>query len=436
MVQITPDSASFALPDKTQFIECFVIDVNGIPRGKRIPSHAWPDLVENGISFSASSLILDATGASRGPKGIGTEDGDPDAIAWPVPGTIAPVPWNQQITAQTLLTMRARDGKAFWYDPRVILQSVVDRCQANGIFPVVACELEFYLTSPQIPVSVPSAARAGNLCLHALESDSKFLHALHDALSVQNIPSGALVSEYGPGQFELNLAHGPDPVLAADQAVLQRRAARGVAASMGQHASFMAKPFAPLSGNGLHIHVSLVDENGKNRFGATGGERLLHQAIAGMQRLHAQSMAVFAPNFSAYRRYRAGAFVSLSSSWGEDNRSVAFRIPASGAAARRIEHRVAGADASPHLVMAAILAAIDYGITHRLEPGPASFGDAKIPDPQLPRDIFSALCAWENADILPGYFGADFISAFAALKRAEAQDLLSEVFPREHEFYL
>jgi glutamine synthetase len=442
----TQPSPDHTLPPGTRFIDAFVIDINGIPRGKRLTADGWARAASTGVAFSASALVLDHRGMAQGPLGIGTADGDPDAAGLPVPGLLHRVPWAREPVAQALLSMRGRDGAPLWYDPREILRAVVERCRADGLHPVVSIELEFYLVGadaagrvvplPGVRGDVPGTG-AGHLSMQHLEDHAAFLHTLHATLLAQGLPGDGLVCEYGPGQFELNLLHGPDPLLAADQAVLQRRATEGVAASMGLRASFMAKPFAALSGSGLHVHVSLVDEGGRNRFGAAGGETLLAQAVAGMQRLHAQSMAVFAPSFSAYRRYRPGSFVAMSSAWGEDNRSVAFRIPRSAPAARRIEHRLAAADASPHLVMAAILAAIHHGITQRLEPTPPATANADAAaDPGLPTDIFAALRAVEAADVLGIYLPPRFGKLFADIKRAEAADLFADVTPAEHSFYL
>ncbi len=438
--------AATALPPGTRFVDAFVADVNGQVRGKRLTASAWSQMALGGVAFSRSALILDAYGASQGPLGLGTQDGDPDGKAFPIPGMVQPVPWSENAVAQCLLSMRDAQGAPIRFDPREILRAVVERCRMDGLLPVISCELEFYLVGADgqghaIPLAgmrggVPRHG-GGHLCLQNLEDFAPFLHGVHDALAAQQIPGDGLVSEYGPAQFELNLLHGPDPILAADYATLQRRAVMGVAARHGYRASFMAKPFAQHAGSGLHVHISLVDEAGRNRFGATGGDGLLRAAIAGMQRLHAQSMAIFAPSFSAYRRYRAGSFVALSSAWGEDNRSVAFRVPRSGAGARRVEHRLAAADASPHLVLAAILAAVHHGITSGLEAGPPAQGNADVrADPGLPRDIFSALRALEAADILPAYISPEFIRLFAELKRREADSLFSEVQRVEHEYYL
>jgi len=409
-----PAPASFSLPPPTgcadasirkpQFVDVFVIDVNGIPRGKRLTAAAWELASKAGVAFSASALVLDSRGISHSPLGLGGADGNPDATGLPVAGTQHPVPWARESVAQCLLTGAGADGR-----PAPLAHS-------NG-----------GLAQPA----------HGHLGLQYLEDHSAFLHRLHDVLAAQGDLTQGFVAEYGPGQFELSTPHAPDPVLVADRAVLQRRAAQGVAASMGLRASFMAKPWAMHAGSGMHLHVSLVDEAGENRFGAAGGETVLGAAVAGMQRLHAQSMALFAPSFGAYRRYRAGEFVSLSSAWGHDNRSVAFRIPRSGPAARRIEHRVAAADASPHLVIAAVLAALHHGICQKLAPSPPTIGNAdNARDGNLPNNLFWALSTFQHGDVLPGYLPAQFPAMFAALKRAETDAVFADVQPGEHNAYL
>ena len=421
-----------ALPPGTRFVDAFVFDLNGVARGKRLPSADWPGACTAGIGFSASALVLDARGNAQGPLGIGTQDGDPDALGWPVAGQTWLVPWASQAVAQSLLSMRGGDGAPLWFDPREVLARVLARLRADGLHPVVACELEFYLVEVDargrpVPPGGASDGSAGHLGLQRIEDHAAFLHRVHDALRVQGIEAGAIVSEYGPGQFEVNLRHTDDPLLAADQAALLRRAVVGVAAAIGQRASFMAKPYAEHPGSGLHVHVSLVDSHGVNRFGAAGGQALLEHAVAGMQALHAQSMAIFAPGFSAYRRYSAGAFVSADGTWGEDDRRVAFRIPPGGAGSRRIEHRVACADASPHLVMACILAGLHHGLTQRLKP---------MASTDAPRDLVSALAAFEAGKALAGYLPDRFAALFRACKQGEMAELFAEVGDREYCFYL
>ena len=244
------------------------------------------------------------------------------------------------------------------------------------------------------------------------------------------------VAEYGIGQYEVNLRHVADPVLAADHAVLLKRLVKGVARAMGMEATFMAKPFMLQPGNGLHVHVSLVDDAGRNRFGAAGGEALLRHGVAGMQALLYDSFAFFAPNFNSQRRY-LGLFVPTSRDWANNNRSVAFRIPPGHGEARRIEHRVAGADASPHLTVAAILAALVHGVGNRLEAttpvdGRASAGG----DPDFPGDLIVALDRLEQSAALGRYIPARFLKIYSESKRGEYLELLEDIFPREYDFYV
>lgn len=189
----------------------------------------------------------------------------------------------------------------------------------------------------------------------------------------------------------------------------------------------------------MHVHLSLVDAQGRNRFddGSPLGAPLLGHAVAGMQAALAESMAFFAPHLNAFRRYAANMFVPVNKSWGPDNRSVAFRIPAGPGSARRIEHRAAGADANPHLVAAAILAAVQYGIENRLDPGPIAQGNVSGDvDPGIPLEWMAAVAAMLNGKILRGAFDPAYLDIYAALKRNEHRRFMSEIFQREYDWYL
>jgi glutamine synthetase len=135
-----------------------------------------------------------------------------------------------------------------------------------------------------------------------------------------------------------------------------------------------------------------VDDQGRNVFDETHarGRPLLGHAIAGLQATTYDAMAIFAPNLNAYRRFAPNQFVPVNTSWGINNRSVspsACRM--GGGQARRIEHRIAGAEANPYLVMAAVLAGFHHGLLHRLEPTPPSTGNAG--EEADPRDAAEAL---------------------------------------------
>ncbi len=258
-------------------------------------------------------------------------------------------------------------------------------------------------------------------------------------VSAQGVPSGAITAEYAPGQFEINLLHIDDALLAADRCVMFKRAVKGVARRHGVQATFMAKPYLAEAGSGMHLHISLCDAEGRNVFdgGAAPASRTLEQAIAGILDILPDSMAFLAPNVNSFRRYRPNIFVPVRRSWGYENRSVALRVPLGPGAARRIEHRVAGADANPYLVLATALAGIHHGIAEKLDPPPPWEGNAgETRDSDLPLRQRPALSRLRESKVLATYFGADYPGAYVACKTAELDSFENHVSAQEYAWYL
>ncbi len=443
-----------AYPD-VRAVELLLPDLNGILRGKRISRRELRRLFRDGLTFPATGILLDSRGALIDSLPYGGDDGDPDFDCRPVAGSLVPVPWSRSALGQCLLTMYGPGGHPHFSDCRQVLAGVVARFAALGLRPVVAIEYEFYLledVSGEIPVRrtgrVPGSTRRPEgpqaYSLEDLHDLDGFFAAVTDAAAVQQVPAGAIVSEYGAGQFEVNLHHVDDAVLACDQAVLLRRLIRGEARRAGMAATFMAKPFASLDGSGMHVHLSLVDRDGRNVFGphppATRpdayGDTLRH-AIGGMLAALGESMALLAPNANSYRRFRPGFFVPTVPNWGPNHRQVAMRIPCSDEANVRIEHRVAGADCNPYLALAAILAAAHAGITGQIEPPRMIREGETVPATaiRLPRweaalDAFAASALW------PEYLGGEFSRAYLAARRFEAEAYHAEVPGLDYEWYL
>ncbi|MBU6206648.1 MAG: glutamine synthetase family protein, partial [Alphaproteobacteria bacterium] len=221
-----------------------------------------------------------------------------------------------------------------------------------------------------------------------------------------------------------------------------KRAAKGVARKHGLAATFMAKPFAEEAGSGLHIHVSVNDASGTNLMAAQDveGTPLLRHAIGGMQQLLGESMAIFAPNANSYRRFRANSYAPVAPTWGVNNRTVALRVPAGAPKSRHIEHRVAGADANPVLALAAVLAAAHHGITHKIDPGPATVGDgyaaAAKAGAKLPTNWFAAVDAFAQSAILKDYLGEEFVRQYAIVKRTEQDRFFAAVPSLDYDWYL
>ena len=342
------------------------------------------------------------------------------------------------------------DGKPLWYEPRQILKKVVQRFDKLGIKPVLAVELEFYLLAAERGADgAPAAAvspRTGLgessgkvLSLDKLDEFDAVLGAIENACRQQGVPTTSMISEYGAGQFEVNLAHQDDPIRAADHAALLRRAVTGVSRAQGYDASFMSKPFADQSGSGMHIHLSLVDGNGSNLLdpAATDADARLAQAIGGLQATMAESMAIFAPNLNVYRRFKPDEFVPVTTDWGENNRSVAFRIPPSDPANRRIEHRVSGAEANPYLVIAAVLAGVHHGLKNKIDPGKMVEQGAEIvPKLKIPHRWEAAIDKFERSKVLPEYLGADYCRYYAINRRYEAEQFNNKVSQLDFDWYL
>lgn len=428
-----------------QSVDLMLCDINGVIRGKRIQASAFEKALEQGISLPASVFALDITGQTVEETGMGLAQGDSDRVCRLLPHTLAPVPWHKIPSGQILMTMEDTDGSPFFADPRHVLQQVLDRLKAKGLHPCVAVELEFYLVDqkegadglPQPPILPGTDERMHDTQVYSLDdldSWEDFLIQVAEVCKLQHIPADNAVAEYAPGQFEINLTHQHDAVAACDQAILLKRAIKAIAIKQGMYATFMAKPYNGQAGSGMHIHVSLLDDDGNNVF--AGDHELLRQAIAGTLSMLPESMALFAPNANSFRRLQPHMFVPLHASWGFDNRTVAVRIPSGDPASTRLEHRVAGADANPYLVVAAILAAVDHGLSEQLHPPAPIQGDAnKLDLPLLPYRWQNALDRFAQSHRLSQYLGKEFHRAYLINKRFELAEFDQHVTPLEYQWY-
>jgi glutamine synthetase len=431
----------------------FITDLNGNQRGKRLPGSSFSKILKEGMKLPRSVVGLDIWGDDCAANGLVFETGDSDGVCMPVSDTLTLVPWAKRRHEQALAMMFNPDGSPFLADPRQILASVVDRYKAEGITVVAATELEFYLmdiTSEAIQRPKPPVLTRGHgrqisevdaYSITELDGLADFFADVREACAIQNIPADTIISELGPGQFEINLNHIDNPLLVADQAILFKRLVKGVARKHNLAASFMAKPYMDQSGNGFHVHFSLLDENGDNIFdnGGPEGTDTLRHAIGGLMVTMADSMLAFAPNLNSYRRFQKGAHAPTYASWGYENRTVALRVPESPNAARRIEHRVSGADANPYLVLASILSGALHGMENKIEPSKPVVGDAYSvfdEDRALPNTWEDAITALENSDLLKATLGSQYVRVFTSAKRQEQASIAGRISDLEYESYL
>jgi len=431
-----------------EIFEVILHDLNGIHRGKWLPREQIAKVFNGGYKMPQNTCSLDAWG--RDLEELVQESGDADGVCTADPETLARVPWADKPSAQVIVSMGSFGGdEPYGGDPRMVLQSVLDRYAKLDLRPVVASEMEFHLFEldrdkfgepqhSQRALNGSPALGGQTYGMDIMRETAPLMDAITEAAKLQNLPVDTLITEFGPSQFEINLNHQDCAMRACDQGSMLKRAIRNVARSHNKVASFMAKPFAEQVGNGMHIHFSLVDADGQNVFdnGTDAGSELLGHAVAGCLATMADSMAIFAPNINSYRRMVPCCYAPLAPNWGYENRTTAIRIPGGDNRAIRIEHRVAGADANVYLTVAAMLAGALYGIENKMAAPQAVVGDAGDVKAELPHFWQDALEAFEQSDFIGEYLGTELQKTFVLSKRKEKQEFDSRVTLLEYDAYL
>ncbi|MDO6461811.1 glutamine synthetase family protein [Granulosicoccaceae sp. 1_MG-2023] len=421
-------------------IEMMIPDINAVLRGKWLPVDGLDSAYREGVRLAGSVFALDLWGTEVMASGMISHNGDPDAVCYPVPDGLQLCHWMEPPAAQLLVSMYNMDGSPFFADPSHILAALVRQLQqAHQLTPVVAIELEFHLLDKAAdPQQAQESTHAEVYSLQELERYRPLFDEIESVCRQQGIPSDSIITEAGANQFEINLHHQPDAVQACRDAILLKRVIKALADKHGLIASFMAKPFANDAGNGLHANLSLIDEQGRNVFCSPGpgGSALMQSAIAGLLDIMAESTLLFAPHGNSYRRFAPESHAPTAICWGVDNRNVAIRLPRDAGPAMRLEHRVAGADANPFLVLAGILA----GILHGLDASPAIPGpEQAIPDPD---EFDSVPCHWDQAialfresRVLRKALGGRFCDLYIHTKEQELATLRSRISDVEYERY-
>jgi len=426
-------------------VECIFPDISGYPRGKLMPADRFAAGAELRI---AQAIPMQCVTGDYSCDPI-FPDADPDVRLVPDYATLKLSPWSSGPRAFAIHDCLELNGEPCLFAPRTLLQMVVARYRALGLTPVVAPEIEFYLTEPcrdaAVPLTAPRArngrAEAGQsaFSMNLLNELAPFWDELRRALDTLGVQSDTWIHEVGTTQFEINLLHG-DPVGVADQAFLFKYAAKEIAIQHQLNAVFMAKPIAGDQGSSMHLHQSVVDAQGRNIFSADDGSAsaAFGHFIGGLQTYGPDLMLIFAPFVNSYRRFVAGSQAPINLEWGDDNRTAGLRIPQSGPAARRVENRIAGADANPYLAIAASLAAGLAGMEEKLHASaPLAFGaNAYQQAHGLERSFLPALERMSNSQSARRLLGDAFVTGYCAVKELEYQSYLREISAWERRFLL
>ncbi|MGI9494008.1 MAG: glutamine synthetase family protein [Geminicoccaceae bacterium] len=429
-------------------VECLVADQSGIARGKILPAEKLiRSLEDDSLRIPEELFVQTVTGSY--PDEQENRVTDPamrDIRMRPDPDSLRIVPWYDEPTAQVIGDCYDHSGNVVGIAPRQVLRRVLDAYAERGWKAVVAPELEFFLTKinedPDYPLEPPIGqskrpeSGSQSFGIEAVNEFDPVFDDVYDWCQAQDLDVDTLTHEGGVAQMEMNFNHG-DPLALADQAFLFKRTVRKAALKHDMYATFMAKPMEHQPGSAMHIHQSVVNaKTAKNIFAKRNGDdtKLFMYHIAGLQKYLPAAMPLIAPNVNSYRRLRRYSDAPINLHWGWENRTVGLRVPDSGKQARRVENRVAGADANPYLAIAASLACGYLGMVGRLQPTKPIEGSAYRLAQTLPRFLPDALDQLRRAKPLRTLLGEDFVEALIMVKEVEhrAYQQVISSWEREH----
>jgi glutamine synthetase len=432
-------------------VECITPDHTGIARGKIMPTEKF--ISEGGIRLPESVMLQTATGDYPHDELYYSllDPADIDMILKPDEGAMFLVPWALEPSAQIIHDCYDSMGNEITLSPRTVLKRVLKLYEDKGWQPIVAPEVEFYLTKrctdPDLPLE-PPIGRSGrqesgrqSFSIDAANEFDPIMEDVYDWCEKMHIDIDTLIHEEGPAQLEFNFRHG-DALQLADQVFIFKRTVREAALKHNIDATFMAKPIANEPGSAMHVHQSVVDKaTGKNIFSNEDGlaSQTFYQYIAGLQTYIPKIMPIFAPNVNSYRRYLPGADgnAPVNLEWGEENRTVGLRVPQSNPAGRRVENRLPGADTNPYLVLAGNLLCGYLGIVNELTPRkPVTGRHGEEAEGELPFNLEAALEAMSECEEIKEILGSDFIEGFIGTRQAEYEGFKRVISSWEREFLL
>ena len=434
----------WARQHRVEEIECVTPDIAGIARGKVMPTAKF--LRETGVRLPISIFFAIITGEYADVDHPELYS-DGDVLLVPDLSTARAVPWAGEASLQIIHDVTDQDGVPVPFAPREVLRRVLRAYESKGWTPVIAPELEFYLTKkntdPDYPLE-PPVGRSGRqstgsqaFSLSAVDEYDAVIEHIYDYADAQGLEIDTIIQEAGAAQLEINMRHG-EPMALADQVFLFKRLIREAALQCGCYATFMAKPMATQPGSAMHIHQSVLNAKGENIFTEADGSAspLFEFFIGGQQKYLPACSALTAPYVNSFRRMVKYMSAPVNLEWGYDNRSVGLRAPRCEPAARRVENRVSGADANPYLAIAASLAAGYLGMVNGDRPRPPVTGGAYGRERDLPYSLLEAVDLLQDSAELTALLGPEFVKLYGDMKRFEHEEFMKVISPWERQHLL
>ena len=416
---MTKNLAKFAEKNGVEYFLISFTDLFGAQRAKLVPKEAIAEMSQEGAGFAGFAAWLDMTPA------------DPDVLALPDPASAIQLPWKPEVA--WVAARPTLEGADVAHAPRNVLAAQIAKAEAQGLRVKSGVEAEYFLLSADGSEISDAGDTAEKPCY-----DQQALMRRYDV--VAEICDHMRALGWGPyqndhedanGQFEMNWAFD-DAMATADKHSFFKFMVKSVAEKHGLRATFMPKPFARLTGNGCHAHISVWDKAGAKNLFESGSDELGlspegYHFLGGIV-AHARAFcALTNPTVNSYKRINAPATTSGASwapnavTWSGNNRTHMVRVPGPG----RFELRLADGAANPYLLQAAIIAAGLDGLESKADPGKRRdfnmYTEAHKARgaPKLPLNMLDALRAFDGSKAFRQAIGTEFADAYIKLKMAE-----------------
>lgn len=410
-----------------EYLQVEIPDIDGSLRGKLV--RLDKGIAEEGSAFCQILFGLTVADDVYETSLASFDNGFPDFTAIADPATVQALPWRSK-TAAALCDLFDEGDELNAIAPRTLLRRAVQQCEVQGFQPRMAMEFEVFVLQADDELirsgrhhELKPVGRTNNAYslgrvhdIHELATD--FMSRMRDV----GVPIEAVHSELGYGLLEFTISHAP-ALEAADRAIRAKTYFNELCKERGLVATFMAKWQTDQSGSGGHIHQSLWS-GGENAFarGEDGTSATFEAYVGGLVATLPELCLLFNPTVNSYRRLDASMWSPVNATWGVDNRTTAIRAidqPYPGGV--RLEHRRAGADANPYLIMAAMLAGGVYGIEKGLTLPAEVAGNAgeDASGQALPADLGSAIKLFENSTLARELLGGSFVEHYVASRRTE-----------------
>ncbi|UTW04624.1 type III glutamate--ammonia ligase [Amphritea atlantica] len=420
------DLEKFITDNDIKYVLAQFVDIHGVAKTKSVPANCLMDVVETGAGFAGFAVW-----------GMGMEPHGPDFMARGDLSTLSLVPW--QPGYARIVCDGYVNGAPHPYDSRVVLKRQLKLLDEKGWTLNTGLEPEFYLFERDSNgglVTVDDTDTLTKPCYDykGLSRSRGFLETLVESLQAVDFDVYQIDHEDANGQFEINYTYG-NALESADRFTFVRMAAGEIANDMGMVCSFMPKPASDRTGNGMHFHLSITNDEGKNLFNddsdvnGMGLSKMAYHFTAGILH-HAKALCAFAaPTVNSYKRLVVGGSASGATwapayiAYGDNNRSAMVRVPYG-----RLEFRLPDSGCNPYLVHAAIIAAGLDGIERELDPGaPVNLNLYAMTEEQrkakgieiLPQNLNEAITALEADTVLTERMGKEIVAEFIKIKRDE-----------------